>query len=830
MNKPGLWPSLFLLSAATLTFEITLTRLFSVAQFYHFAFMIVSVALLGFGASGSALTIFPTLQRGQPQKRLGQLSLATGISILVAYLLTNFLPFDSFSLLWDRRQVWILALHYLALAAPFFFSGMALGFLLTITPQRAGQTYAVNLLGSASGCAMALVAPAALGGEGMVTLSGALAALAALAASISPPASASRFAPGRLRPFKHLVSLGALALLLFTGLDIALRLAGRPGFSALELRLSPYKSLSYALQAPGSSVIYRRWNAFSRVDVVRSAGIHSLPGLSYRFLQPLPTLDGLFVDGDDLSPMPQSSTPADFAPHLLNTLAFHLRPQAHTLVLEPRGGLDVFTAQALSTGPVTAVEINPLIVAAAPVYADARLLVFQDSGRSYLQRTRFRYDVILLSLASSFHPVQSGAYTLAEDYRYTVESFQEMLAHLNPGGLLVATRWLQDPPSEDLRLFALGVTALETAGADPRLQLVALRGYNTATVLLKQGAFTSSELANIRTFAAARAFDLTYAPDIRPEETNLYNILPESVYYQTYLSLLESNPRQAFYSAYDYDVRPPTDDHPFFGHYFKWAQAPQILAEFGQALQPFGGAGYFVILALLILATLLAAALILLPVTLWKRANRKALTAASPFAAHHLAYFGLLGLAFLCVEIPLLQRFILFLGNSAYAVAAVLFSLLLFSGVGSQLSPRLPLLPGLGLLVVLSLLMPVLLPRLFALTLGLPLAARLGVTVLALAPLGFLMGIPFPAGIRTIAREPAPSPDGEAQEAAAHSDIPWIWAVNGAASVIAPILAALLALTFGFSAVLRLGAACYAGALLTAWLSLRPGALRRLRR
>ncbi|MBU1660908.1 MAG: hypothetical protein KKD28_05485, partial [Chloroflexi bacterium] len=130
--------SLLLLSAATLIFEINLTRLFSVAQFYHFAFLIVSLALLGYGASGTALAIFPRLGRENPQHSLRNLSLAAAISILGAYLLTNWVPFDSFSIAWDQRQVAVLALHYLALAAPFFFSGMAVGLLLTAFPKTAG--------------------------------------------------------------------------------------------------------------------------------------------------------------------------------------------------------------------------------------------------------------------------------------------------------------------------------------------------------------------------------------------------------------------------------------------------------------------------------------------------------------------------------------------------------------------------------------------------------------------------------------------------------------------------------------------------------------------
>jgi hypothetical protein len=810
LNKPSIWLSLFLLAAATLTFEINLTRLFSVAQFYHFAFMIVSIALLGYGASGTVLAIFPTLQQGKPAQSLGCLAFATGVSILVAYLLTNWLPFDSYSLILDSRQIFILTLHYIALATPFFFSGMALGLLLTVFPGQAGTTYAVNLLGSAAGCVIALVAPALLGGEGMVILSSLLAALAVVCAI-------------RLHPLKNTVSLGVIALLIITVIDLSLRMTSQTGLVAFDLHISPYKSLSYALQYPGSQVTYSQWNAFSRVEVVRSGGIHSVPGLSYRYLEPLPQMDGLLVDGDDLNPIIQPSTDPAFTAYLPSAVAFELHPLASTLILEPRGGLDILTAMTQSTGRVTSVESNPLIVSAVPVYADQRLFLHQETERSFLQRTQEQFDVILLSLVSSFHPVGSGAYTLAEDYRYTVESFREMLDHLTPNGVLVATRWLQDPPSEDLRLFALAVTATEASGGDPSQQIVAFRGYNTTTILIKNGAFTPNELRDIREFTAQRAFDLTYTPDIQEAETNQYNILPASIYYQTYLSLLESDPRQTFYDAYAYDVRPPTDDHPFFGHYFKWAQAPQILAEFGKAWLPFGGGGYFVILALLILAILLAGVLILLPVGLWKLGQRNAQHTSSPFLLRNLIYFGLLGFAFLFVEIPLLQRFILFLGNTAYAVTTVLFTLLFFSGLGSRFSQRISLRFSLGALTCLILCMPLLLPRLFEWTLGLPLAARLGVTVLALAPLGFLMGIPFPSGIRWMAGGQPNSIEAEG-EITPRTDIPWIWAVNGAASVISPILAALLALSFSFSLVLWLGALCYGAAFVTVWVYLRPNA------
>ena len=791
--------TLFLISAATLTFEITLTRLFSVAQFYHFAFMIVSIALLGFGASGTALTIFPKLGRNEPRRALGLLGLATGASILVAYLLTNLLPFDSFSIAWDRRQVGILVLHYLALATPFFFSGMAVGLLLDVYPKSAGGTYSVNLFGSALGCVFALLAPPFLGAEGTVTLSSGLAAIGALVSL----KNGGRYRRG--------FEASAVLLLILVCLDLGLRFAGYLGLHVMELRLSPYKGYSYAMQYPQAKLVYRRWNAFSRVDVVRSPGIHSIPGLSYRYLEPLPEQDGLFVDGDDLSALLPEGADMSFSSYLPIALPFELRPGACALVLEPRGGLDVLNALALGAEKVTAVESNPLIVAAAGhIYSQPHVQVVLEADRTYLRRERKdTYNVIVLSLTNSYHPVRSGAYSLGEDYRYTIEAFQDALARLTPDGLLSVTRWLQDPPSEDLRAFALTVAALERSGGNPETQIVAFRGYNTITVLIKNSGYTQDELKTIRAFASERAFDLVYAPDIRPEETNRYNILPEPIYYQTYSKFLKAESRQAFYDAYPFDVRPPTDDHPFFGHYFKWAQAGQVMAELGHTWQPFGGAGYFVILALLALAVLLASLIILLPLAI-RRPVKETKLQIQTTIFRPLLYFGSIGLAFLLVEIPLLQRFILYLGNPAYALTAVLFSILLFSAIGSQLSHCVSHRVALLLLVLLILVTPYGLPYIFSLTLGLSLIFRLLLTALILAPIGFLMGIPFPAGIQWIHTLYANKVTVDE-----HPQIPWVWATNGAASVVASVLAALLALTFGFNWVLRLGAVCYAGALLT---------------
>jgi len=795
----GGWAGLALLSAAALAFEVNLTRIFSVAQFYHFAFMTVSLALLGFGASGTLLSLAPGLAR-RPARTLTACSWGFVLTAVGSYGLTLLVPFDSFRVVLNPGQWGVLALHYLALAAPFLCTGAAVGLLLAVRPEVVGRTYAANLVGSAAGCVLAVTAPTLVGAEGTVLLSATLAALAALSFS---PRSASRDP-------KPLLLQAVIALALFLA---ALR---PPAF--LEVRLSPYKGLSYALRYPDARLVFRAWNGFSRVDVVEAGAIRSLPGQGFACSGQPPPQRGLFVDGDDMSPITHVSDPADLAPLtdcLLTALPHRLRPGGRVLVLNPRGGFDLLVALAEGAERVTAVEPNPLVVRAVreqgawagDLYDHPRLECFEEEGRAFLARPGPRYDVILLPPPGTYHPVTSGAYSLVEDYHFTVEGFVAALDRLEDGGLLAVVRWLQVPPSESLRAFGLAVEAVERTGGDPARSLIALRSYNQALVLVRRGPFTPQEVEQVRAFAAPRFFDLVYAPSIRPEEVNRFNVLPSPDYYRAFTGFLEAEDRRAWLGAYPFDVTPPTDDRPFFGHFFRWRQAGEVLAMAGHIWQPFGGAGYLVLLGLLAVATVAAGALVLLPLAghrssraVWRGAGRLRM----------LVPFGLLGLAYMFVEIPLLQRFILLLGHPAYAMAAVLGALLLFSGLGSLLSARVRLGLAMGALVGLVLIYGVGLPLASGPLLGLPLLARVGVAVAGLAPLGVLMGVPFPHSLALL-------------EKRAPGLVPWAWGVNGALSVVASILAAMAALSWGFRVVLVAGAACYLGAwVTTAWATRSP--------
>ncbi len=795
-DKPAfsLFAQLFLLSAGVLGFEITLTRLFSISQFYHFAFMVVSIALLGFGASGTFLSLFPEITRLPLDRWQKILGTATAFSMLGAYLFTNHFPFDSFQIAWNRNQFLLMLLHYFILSLPFLFAGAFISLCLTKHSDIAGRIYAVNMGGSATGCLLAMIFPFFGGGEGAAIYCSALVSASVLCTL------------KKRETWNSLVWLNALLLIIAIS-DVILVAFGFPHPEIFQLKISPYKSLSYAMQYPQARLISQKWNSFSRVDVVRSAGIRSLPGLSIRFTQQPPPQDGLFVDGDDLSPILLSESDLEFLAYLPLSVVGSFVEQPNTLVLEPRGGLDILSVIGLGARRVTAVELNPLIVQSATwIYAHPKVTLHSGLDRSYLRQSAESYDLIVLSLTNSFHPIRSGAYSLMEDYRNTVEAYADALARLSDTGVLFITRWLQSPPSESLRTFATLIQALERHHLQPGEHIIAFRSYNTISFIASRSQFPREKVEAFKTTCEQLAFDLVYYPGIREEETNRFTVLPEPIYYRLFMQLLQSPDREHFFQTYPYEVKPSTDDHPFFGHYFKWSQFKQVIEEFGKSWQPFGGAGFLVLILLLIVVLIVAIVLIWVPVGFASMQQKKALTAkemeltsiVKGFPLPVMAYFFFIGLAYLLVEIPLIQKFILYLGHPAYALSLVLFSLLTFSALGSLISHRLKPNIVLPILVILVLSTPWILNLLFTATLGLNIVLRISLSLITMMPLGLLMGIPFPSGVIQIYAM-----------FQRKSLIPWVWAVNGTASVLASIIAALLALSAGFMVVFWSGAACY---------------------
>jgi hypothetical protein len=800
---------LLLISAATILLELTLLRLFAVQQFYHFAFMAVSLALLGAGASGSFLSVWPR------RRSALSLSLAFAVATLSAYLVINYLPFDSFSIAWDGRQLLYLALYFLAAAGPFLFAGMLVGGELMVAGANLGpdqphsnQIYGANLIGSALGSLVSLLVLNSVSGEGAVVVTIILGAIAGLLFDLA----ARRVMPGRPGVGPGAIVAGMIILL---GIWALLR---QP--DVLSQKLSPYKTLPILSQAFDARHTVTEWDATARVDVVESSTLHIMPGLSLLAPVGLPEQAGVMLDGDSLMPIsnldPDSAEARALADHLPGGLAYRLRPGAQVLVIEAGTGMDVLVALAAGAESVTAVEENDLITDimsddyqafSHDLYGRPQVQVIDQSGRVFARQqglegesNRAGYDIVVVALTDPHRPVTSGAYSLTEDYRYTVEAFADYLETLDPDGLLVVTRWLQTPPSESARVFGALADALASHGADPAGQLLAFRTLRTMTIMAGQRPFNDQEIATARDFLDRRNYDAVYYPGITVADANRYNILPEPSYYALFQEIL-ANPAAA-YGDYRFDIRPPTDNRPFFYHFFKWRQTPEIIAGLGLSWQPFGGSGYFVLVALLILVGLASAIFIIGPLLLRRRQRTGRQSTNVPYWRWRVfVYFACLGLAFLFVEIPLAQRFILVLDEPVTALAIVLFALLLFSGLGSLTVQRWPMPWMLAGLIVLIAAYPLLLEPVSRLALGQADWGRAGLTILAMAPIGFLMGLPFAGGLRIV----------ETHEPAL---VPWAWAINGSFSVISSVLAVMIALSWGFSAVLWLGATAYGAALI----------------
>ena len=553
-----------LISAATLLLEISFLRLFAVQQFYHFAFMAVSLALLGAGASGSLLSVWK--RRWPP----AVLCLLFGLATAGSYLIVNYIPFDSFSIAWDGRQLLFLMIYFLSAALPFLFAGLIVGGELAASSARVdGRShliYGANLLGSGAGSLASLLVLALVGGEGAVLVAAILGILSTFLFLLQQDYSASAQ--------QRFVAVPALLFLL---LYLA-ALVSPPPFWAL--RLSPYKTLSILLQTLDAEHTVSVFDQTTRVDVVESSTIHSMPGLSLTSPLGPPLQAGLLLDGDSLMPItalsPRSPDAAVLAHNLPAGLAYRLRPGAKTLVLESGSGTDVLWAIAAGAEEITAIEEKKLVIDTlqetygdftSDLFADPAVQVINLASRVFARRPPTEhFDIVIVSLTTPHRPVTSGAYSLTEDYIYTVEAVDDYLNLLDENGLLVMTRWLQTPPSESGRLFAMIAQALEQKGLDPSQHLVAFRTLRTMTVLASLTPFRESDLSGTRQFLNERGFDAVYVPGIDPSEVNRFNILEQPSYYLLFQNILHD--AETAYATYRYDIRPPSDDHPFFYHFF----------------------------------------------------------------------------------------------------------------------------------------------------------------------------------------------------------------------------------------------------------------------
>ncbi|HWP46107.1 MAG TPA: hypothetical protein VNM22_02995 [Candidatus Limnocylindrales bacterium] len=816
----------FFTSLAILMLELALTRIFSVTMWYHFAFMSISIAMFGLGLSGIYIYLFPhQFKPHNAEKHLVLFSLFFSLSIFVSLIVQLQIPFTPELSLEGFITV---GATYLVTSIPFFLGGLTLSLALFHYRHLVSILYFSDLLGAGIGCILLIPTLNLLGGPNAVLAIAILAMVGTLFFNSAlrnkerwtredEQKSAEVGGPVSLRSMPSYplsTVLSSSRLFTFSGLLLALlitTLLANLQNDFVRVRFSK----GTTLQEEG--FLYKKWNAFSLISVTREYDEGPFGwGLSekaYEGNDPEELM--MYIDeaaGTPITRFDGDLEKVNYLKYDVTALAHYLKKDADILIIGPGGGRDILTALVFRQKKITGVEVNPVIIQTVnEVFGDFThhlydypgVNIVMDEGRSYIARTNELYDIIQASLIDTWAATTAGAFILTENNLYTQEAFLNYFHHLKEDGILTMSRWFfEGLPAESLRLSALGLEAWQKAGVQhPEQHMIIIKkttwkafGPNgVATLLMKKQPFTTEEIQTLLEVSRQLGFEVIYTPGS-----------PQDPYFA---QLTGSADRSAFYENFLLDISPPTDNKPFFFHMMRFSDffnkniPPEIINMNFRAVSVLG--------ILFLVVTSLVIVFILGPLWIFSRDGISAHSyAQTPETISFLVYFSCLGLGFILVEIPLIQRFILFLGHPIYALSVILFSLLLFSGVGSYLTTFIPptqtkkyllkILPILGLLLVFYIFY---LPHLINALLAIKTGYKILLTVLLLLPLGLLMGMPLPLGIKLV-------------DTYASTLIPWVWGVNGATSVLASVLAMVLAITLGFSAALIGGQIAYLTAII----------------
>jgi len=774
IREPTLLVGLGLTSFSALLLELALTRLFSVVLFYHFAFLAISIALLGLGAGGVFAYLLKTrLACFSTRTLAARLCSVNSVLILLVLEVVLHMPI---TLTATQQNFLRLGCLYVDAAIPFFLTGLLFSVVFARETWRVSRLYSADLCGGALACLTVVPLLNWIGGPNTI-----LAAAVAMAVAGAVWAASSR----------------------------ARRVAGCLAAAFVILIAANYSGrLSDVIYAKGTFrnpawVEFSHWNALSRVEVDRQDQAKAIV---------IDADASTFIMNCDLALWHGSEWERDLmsaAPALANVL----RRRGKFAIIGPGGGVDVLRAVANGSTDVTGIEINPIIADtimrgryadyAQHLYERPEVHIHVTDGRSYLRATPEQFDVVQMTLVDTWASTAAGAFALSENNLYTVEAFREYFEHLKPDGMVAITRWEFRQPREALRVVSVAMQALHSLGvADPaRNFIVASQGPLDedgipVVVLAKKTAFTPQEESAVKDhFTQYAELEPLYLPsDSDVAGRNAFG------------DLIASNDPYRFANGYAFNVAPVSDNAPFF---FFTLKVGQIIARRGphQGIDWKVNLGVLVLFVVLVISGVAVLGFLILPLAL--KGGRQ-----SPFP---LLYFVAVGLGYILVEIAFIQRFVLFLGHPTYALTVVIFLLMLSSGAGSLFSrrwlPRTQLAWMPLLLVIFALTADVFfLSRALAAWVGLRFGYRLLVSALLLVPLGLVMGMPFPTGLRALASRPIVDvPSGATAE---DNAVEWAWAMNAAASVLGSVLAMVIAIQFGLNVTLACGVAAYLLALL----------------
>jgi len=801
------------LSSSGIALELLLTRVLSVMYWQSLVYVVITVALLGFGASGTLLAVVPAVQRGDLGRTVARLTVLYAVFAVLSVWIVSQIQIDAVRFA-ASASTWVrLAAVLLILTVPFLCLGTCINLMLVRLNSEINRMYFWNLCGSGIG---ALVFFALLGPLGAPKLVLIIVVLPLLA-SVMILADA-----GRSERIAWLV----ITVLLLAGCAI-------PGFSPFSFRPCPSKimgAMTDPAQHPDAKVEYTKWTPFGRLDLFSSKD-YSSQGEDGT---PVP-MKFLTTDGDaytwlqkatsDLTKLPRFSRGRNFA--------YLLKKDPEVLCIGIGGGQDIKFALGHGSKKIIGVDINPEtidIIKSRYISYSGDLQRLGDvtfvvsEGRSFARRSKETFDIVYMNGVDTFTALSSGAYTMVENYLYTKEAFVDYLHRLKDDGILTVSRYAFRIPRETARVFATALAALKEIGIDdPTRHVIVNIDEDWGTVLIKRVPFTPGEIEKIEGLGAQWPHTVVYYPGLEEEPLTdellerhgrkVLDAVPFEGAVNVYAALAQSyrqGTESEFFERYPYDLRPVSDDRPFFYHFFRLADMFSKSTGRVKFEASGGPLGWSLLLFLVAFSIVSSVVLIILPL-LWYRRHK----VATRNAGRLIVFFTAIGLAYISIEIAAIQRFSLFLGHPVLSMACMMTAFLCISGVGSLVSSKWKASPhalvflGASVIVLVVAVYTVVVPDLLARLLSISLVWRVLLSVTLISPLALFMGVFFPVGINRLT---AVSP----------GTLPWACAANGSASVVGSVCSILFAIQFGFSRVLLAAALLYVVALLAAM----AGALR----
>ncbi len=781
-NNFRLYISVAVLSGALIAFQLVLMHILSIVQWNHFAFMVISVALLGFGASGTILSLAREWFIRHFSVVLPCVMFVSGImmSCVVSITQTPVIGFDSYLVFVDPSHLWRLLCTYLLFFIPFFFGALAVGLVFIRYVDRIGALYFSNLLGSGIGGLIAIFLA-------WIFLPQQLPSVIAL----FPIAAGLIVVPYQRRV--RLIAVG-LASAIFVFIQFIF---------PSSLHLSQYKSLSRALNLPDAVITHERNSPYGFVQVLSSSALRYAPGVSLTYQGNIPVQQAVYNNGNWFGPVisKQVDSVNAFLDYTTNALPYSFAKRNSVLILNAGTGLNIAHAISHNVNRIVAVEPHAAVIELVmnefsssndSLFHSSTLEVHQLDSRTYLATDTSHYDVITLPTVDAFGGT-SGLYALQEQYLLTVETFDQIYKKLNPNGVFTVTTWMDYPVRNPLKILS---TIMEMFNHndihDPTRYTAVVRSWGTITFIVKSTPLTESEIESVRLFADRLNFDPVLLPDITSAERMKYNQMEDSSFFQ-YVDRIISPERDSFYREYEFNIHPATDNQPYFSQFLRWKTVPHLAEIFGKQTLPFFEVGYALVVLTGVQIVLAAFVFIILPLFRLKWRGK--------FNAWNFFYFSAIGLGYMFVEIVFIQRFTLFFGQPIYSAGAIISAMLICSGIGSYYSSRLfssyRLMRSIAFAIAVIILLYVfLLPPILQATISLSIEKKILFSILLISPLAFCMGLPFPIGLRFISTR-------------SNEQVPWAWGINGCMSVLSTVLATIISVEAGFNAVMFCAAVFY---------------------